>query len=208
VNKLLEIPKPKDKNHIIWEHVLTSCVGFVGTFVLMYFGPLFLASSGRHSYRRNGPNETIGSFYETMLENPEYMVLIASLVTIGINLFILRKNRKMKLIVGIIETNFDFQIERTNAYFAKVEKLSVPKERFSFRIERMVSSESDKKQELIFSDSQTRMEIGRIKPQHIFWEKQITQVRNVIQNLKQYREPDTQRRSGFNPVSFLFDVSR
>lgn len=208
MNKLLEIPKPKDKNHIIWEHVLTSCVGFVGTFVLIYFGPLFLASGGRHSSRRMEPNETIGSFYETMLENPEYMVLIASLVTIGINLFILRKNRKMKLIVGIIETDFDFQIERTNAYFAKVEKLSVPKESFSFRIERMVSSESDKKQELIFSDSQTRMEIGRIKPQHIFWEKQITQVRNVIQNLKQYREPDTQRRSGFNPVSFLFDVSR
>lgn len=208
MNKLLEIPKPKDKNHIIWEHVLTSCVGFVGTFALMYFGPLFWAASGRHSYRHKDTNEAIGSFYLTMLENTENMVLIASLVTIGINFFILRKNRKMKLIVGIIETDFDFQIERTNAYFAKVEKLNIPKERFSFRIERMVSSETDKKQELIFSDSQTRMEIGRIKPQHIFWEKQITQVRNVIQNLKQYREPDTQRRSGFNPVSFLFDVSR
>ena len=92
---LLEIKKPSSKSFIVWEHVLVSAVTFTGTFILLFFGPMFLNSRSRNHDSSNDPGISI---IEYLFNHPAVYFGLTVLAVIIANVYIFIKNQKFKIL--------------------------------------------------------------------------------------------------------------
>lgn len=185
MKKLLQIDKPKRNTFIIWDHVIKSAVAFVGTFALMFFGPMFLGGKRR----RSGDYENSLSYQLIVYinEHPEVHVGASILAVIVYNIYLVIKNSKSKYISSVSVSESEVILGRTNLYFSKFEEIIVPIQNFQFILEKKVNSSNEKKSIIIFKDINQSKEIGRILPDHFAWEEKLIQIKNMIAELKEFR---------------------
>ncbi len=184
MKQLLEIPRPLKNGFIIWEHTLKSVVAFVGTFAMLFFGPMMLGS--RH--RVNDVDDRLAvKFVLYILENPGVHIGLSVLAVLLTNVYLLRKNRKMRYVVGIALDEEIISFELTNLYYSKKSRIELPLSDFEFSIETKVSEINEKKRKIIFNNKMNQSNIGFIDPDHLFWSDHLIKIRNVIKELGEYR---------------------
>lgn len=198
MNVVLEILKPKSNSFILWEHLLKSAVAFVGTFAMLFFGPLMLGSRNRSG---NSENSLSYIIIEYFIEHPEVKIGISVLALVAMNIYVFVKNQKVNYIVKIASDANVINLTLTNMYFSKMKQIEIPLSDFEFYLESKVSDNTEKKQKLVFKRRSENNTIGEINPKHFFWADHLLQVRNVMHELKTYRVENinaTNRKSGIS----------
>lgn len=186
MKKLLEIPKPQSNSFIIWEHLIKSAVAFIGTFALLFFGPMML---GRRR-NVNGEDSLTFKLVQYIIEHPEIQVGISVLAVLFTNFYIIIKNKKIKYIIKIEQGEETIRMELTNLYYTKSQQIEISKSDFEFYFENSVTRDNEKRQTIVFNNKRDNKTIGEINTQHFFWSEYSLQLRKVIHELKEYRTPN------------------
>lgn len=184
MKQLLKIQKPSSNTFIIWEHILKSVVFFVGTFALLFFGPLMLGAKSRW---KNGENSFNMNIIEFLLTHPIVYFGASVIAVILCNLYIFVKNKKMKYVVGVKIDNDIIEICLTNLYFSQERKVELSLSDFELNIEQRETEFKEKNQTLIFKNSKTKDIIGKINPKQAIWEDKLIEVKSMLVELKQFR---------------------
>lgn len=182
MNTILNIKTPKNNSHIYWEHAIKSAVGFVGTFILLFFGPMFL--SGRRSYHGDSENNLTYIILTFLLEHTEVHIGASILVALIWNILIIRSNSKIHYVKRISYDEKHVQFELTNMYFKKTTAASIPIEDLEYELRTKNSDDGDKNTTLVFVNKKTKEIIGMIKPSHPNWSKQLREIRESLTELR------------------------
>jgi len=201
MNTILEIKKPSSKSFIVWEHVMISSVTFTGTFILLFFGPMFLSSKSRNHDSSNDPGISI---IEYLSNHPVVYFGLTVLAVIIANVYIIMKNQKTKYIVKIEQDDHIMRFELTNLYFTKFERKELEKNDFEFYFETKVSQDEDKQQRIIFRNKTANSTVGEIIPKHFIWNEQIIRVKNLLIELQAFKVKSRQRKTNVPGISTLF----
>jgi hypothetical protein len=198
----LKIAKPKDKSFILWEHLLKSAVFFVGTYALLFFAPLFLDAKTHDSNRSEGIGINIFFFLN---KHPEIQLGICLIAVIFINLYVIKKNSSIKYITQIEHDSATIYFQITNLYFTKNQNINIPLTEFEFYFEHTITGNNQKKQKIIFKNSVNNQTIGEINPDHFFWSNHKIQIRNMMEDLNEYRKPTMHTESKSNGIGSIFN---
>lgn len=185
---LLNISKPKGRSFIFWEHLLKSVVAFIGTFAMLFFGPMMLGSKSRGVDAEDRLSYTIIKF---IIEHPEIQIGLSVLAVVIINIYIIFKNHKIKHITHLAHDENHIQIELTNLYFSKTKKVEIPTANFEYSIEKLRTYNNEKRLKIIFRNKSKNTIIGEINPKHSFWSEHLIQLKGMIQELNAYRKEKT-----------------
>lgn len=200
MKKLLDIPKPQSNSFIIWEHLLKSAVAFIGTFALLFFGPMML---GR-STRVNGEDGLSFKIVQYLIEHPEIQVGLSILAILIANFYILIKNKKIKYIVKIEQDEKAIILHLTNLYYTKSRLIEISNSDFEFYFKNSVTQDNEKRQTIVFNKKRDNKTIGEINTKHFFWSEHRIQIMKVINELKPYRTPNRigkSRKLGINSLT-------
>ncbi len=200
MKKLLETPKPQSNSFIIWEHLLKSAVAFIGTFAMLFFGPMML---GR-SRSVNGEDSLTFKFVQYLIEHPEIQIGLSVLAVLITNFYIFIKNKKIKYIIKIEQDEKTIRIELTNLYYTKSKQTEIPKSDFEFYFKNSITQDNEKRQTIVFNNTRDNKIIGEINTKHFFWSEHSLQLRKVINELKEYRTPNKitkSRKLGLNSLT-------
>ncbi len=198
---LLEIKKPSSKSFIVWEHVLVSAVTFTGTFILLFFGPMFLSSRSRKHDSSNDPGISI---IEYLFNHPAVYFGLTVLAVIIANVYIFIKNQKTNYIVKIERDEQQIRFELTNLYFSKHQLQVLDLNNFEFYFESKVSQDDDKQQRIIFRNKTENLTIGEIIPKHFIWNEQILKLKAALSELQGFKGKSRERQSKVPGISWLF----
>lgn len=175
---LLNIPKPKNNNHIVWEHVMKTVVSFVGAYALLFFGPMLLG--GR---RGNGIGKDI-VFY--LVKHGEVHLLISLLICILYNAYTYIKNSKVNCVVGVQYESGHFDLKLTDRYFRKLHSIRIEAAKLKVEFEKNPDEEGRPKTKgILFRDLSTQRVIGKIVPSHLFWSESLLEVRSCLAEIRE-----------------------
>jgi hypothetical protein len=198
LKKILEIARPKRNNFIIWEHLIKSTVAFTGTFAMLFFGPLMAGSKGNDG---DTENSLVLQIILYVINHPEIPIGLSALAVVIANVYIVFKNQQIKYIVKIEYDESKIQLELTNLYYTKRQQIEIPTADFEFYFEDSITEDHEKLQKIVFRNTFENRSIGEINPKHFFWSEHLIQVKNVIQELKEYRKKSitaTKRQPGLS----------
>lgn len=157
---------------------------FVGTFALLFFGPMFL--DGRnHRSNEHGLGYYIVVF---LLEHPKVQIGICVLTSVVYNVYTVIVNRKVKYVVQVYVIEDLAEIHLTNLYYSKVKTIQIPLNDLSYKIESKVTDTNEKKQKLKFINQKTMETIGIIDTKHFFWSEKIREIRAMLAELKSLKD--------------------
>lgn len=182
---LLLIPHPGSYNFIIWEHALKTVVMFVGTFAMLFFGPMFLESRSHHEANENGLGYYIVVF---LIENPAVQIGISIFAALIYNIYTFVANRKIQYVVQIHVVGDLAEIHLTNLYYSKMKIVEMPVADLSYKIENKVTRENEKKQKLKFINRTTTEVIGTIDTKHFFWSEKLREIKAMLLELKSFQQ--------------------
>lgn len=186
---LLFIPRPESNGFIVWEHTLKTVVMFVGTFAMLFFGPMFL--EGR-SHRMSGENG-LGYYIVTFLiENPMVQIGLSAFAALIYNIYTILINRKVQYVIQVDVAEDVVEIHLTNLYYGKLKEIRLPLAEFSWKIENKVTGENEKKQKLKFMNRKTRETIGIIDTKHFFWSEKLRDIKAMLLALKSFQQQSTE----------------
>lgn len=188
MNKFLDITKPESNSFIIWEHLMKSAVAFIGTFAMLFFGPMMLGSSRGGN---NSENSLSYQLIEYFIKHPEVQIGLSLLAVVIMNGYIFYKNRKVKYIVKIEQDAPVIRLELTNLYFSRRTQVEILATDFEFTVENSVSENNEKRQKIIFRNKIDNKTIGEIDPKHFLWSEHLVQLKNMIRELDQFRSIST-----------------
>mgnify|MGYP003648720552 CR=1 FL=1 len=174
---LLTIPLPKDKSHIFWEHAMKTVFAIVGTFALMFFGPMFIAA-GSSKTRAN--DDLALNFVGFFLERPALQFSICFIVAIIYNILVYRKNKKANNIVGIKIHDQTVELEMNNLIFNHPTQITIPLNQLAINIVSKSNDFSGKTKTLGFIDTTNGKSIGCIKADHFIWNKHVKAIRSAL----------------------------
>ncbi len=205
MKQLLKIPLPGNATHIVWEHLLKSAVAFVGTFALLFFGPMLLTSKRHHRHSEFDPGLSLVKF---ILEHPIVHFGGSALVMIITNIILIRKNRRVDYVIGMETDEKEIRLHLTDLRCKRQKSLQLPIALLGCTIRTKITDD-DKKRTLIFSNTATKNPIGTILPDHIIWSEHTIQLRNMLKKLDQLGitiQKQSNTKNG--PVSALFKAPR
>jgi soluble cytochrome b562 len=156
---------------------------FVGTFAMLFFGPMLL--DGRN--HRSGENGLGYYIVVFLLEHPKVQIGISVLTAFGYNIYTFIVNRKIKYIVQVHITADLAEIHLTNLYYSKMKIVQVPLADLSYKIENKVTDNNEKKQKVKFFNQGTSEVVGIIDMKHFFWAENIRAIRTMLAELKSLR---------------------
>jgi len=185
MKKVLEISRPKSNSYIIWEHLMKSAVAFIGTFAMLFFGPMMAGSRSRGV---DAEDRLSFKIIQYLIEHPEVQIGLSVFAVVILNIYIIFKNQKIKYIVKIEYDDSVIQMELTNLYYSKKQQIEIPTKDFEFYIENSVTEDNEKRQKIVFRNTLENRTVGEINTKHFFWSDHMIQLRNVIQELEQYRK--------------------
>ncbi|WP_159038551.1 hypothetical protein [Brumimicrobium mesophilum] len=176
---IFDIPKPKNSSHIIWTHVTTSVITFVGTFALIIFGPMFLGAKTRLGNSKTSALNIIG----WMSENPEITYLICFMVAVIANIYIYWKNSKCKFVqkISIVENRVHFQL--IDLMFKKSVDYSIPINEFEIKLKSEKEGEQLKTKKISFYKLNQGKPFAEILTRHIIWEKHVLKMKTLLKAL-------------------------
>lgn len=177
---LLFIPKPESNSFIVWEHTLKTVVMFVGTFAMLFFGPMFLEGRS-HRSGENGLGYYIVTF---LIENPSIQIGLSVLAAFIYNVYTIIVNRKVQYVIQVDVTEEMAEIHLTNLYYSKVKVVRLPLTELSYMIDSKVTRENEKKQKIKFMNHKTLETIGIIDTKHFFWADKLREIKSMILELK------------------------
>jgi hypothetical protein len=195
---ILKINKPKSNSFIIWEHLLKSAVAFIGTFALLFWGPLFLGSKRRRN--EDGVGKDVFIYF---IEHPEVTIGLSFVAVLINNFYIYHKNRKTKYIVKIDHDESTVNMELTNLYYTTKQLVEISKKDFGFNIENSVSDSNEKRQKIVFKNISDNTILGEIDTKYFFWAEYMVQLKNVIVELGEYRNVNQSSRSSLSSINIL-----
>lgn len=176
---LLLIPRPESNGFIVWEHTLKTVVMFVGTFAMLFFGPMFLDARSRSS--ENGLGYYIVAF---LIEHPFVQIGLSILAALIYNIYTIVVNRKVQYVVQINVTEKMAEIHLTNLYYNKLKVIQVSLAELSYKIDNKVTGGNEKKQKIKFMNHSTLETIGVIDTKHFFWAEKLREIRAMLLVLK------------------------
>lgn len=94
-------------------------------------------------------------------------------------------------------------MELTNLYDSKKQQIEIPSNNFEFYIENSVIEDNEKIQKIIFRNTIENRIIGEIITKDFFWSEHMIQLKNVIQELEQYRKMNVTANNRKPGLSFL-----
>ncbi len=108
---LFNVNIPFSRTSLFWEHALKSAFGFIGTYVLILFGPTILA--GKH---KGILTEIAASGFDLAAEEPLTVVMLSTVATVFYNYFIWHKNAQFVRIekVALLEDKTLLEFTLTN----------------------------------------------------------------------------------------------
>lgn len=198
---ILFIPRPKSNGFIIWEHTLKTAVMFVGTFAMLFFGPMFLEGRSHRTSDENGLGYYIVTF---LLENPLVQIGLSILAALIYNVYTILVNKKVQYVVQMDITGDTAEIHLTNLYYSKLKVIQLPLDELSYRIDNKVTRENEKKQKIKFMNHRTRETIGIIDTKHFFWAEKLREIRAMLLSLKSLQVLKEQTSHYEEPGGFPF----
>jgi len=190
---LLNIPKPKDKSHIFWEHAIKTAVSFVGAYALLFWGPMLLdGKRGDHTLTKN--------FLFYLVKHPEVHILLSLAFCLGFNLYTYINNSKKKCIVGVEVDDVKYVLTITNLYFNKFTTAVVNRKELKLVFRKknnqqdgnsgsipsaIVSSELTRSSAVKFVNSGTGEIYGWIIPSRLFGSKDTLKVKTCLQRIRE-----------------------
>lgn len=180
---ILNIPPPKNKTFIVWEHAMKSAVAFIGTFAMLFFGPMLLEARSRDT-----STDSLGAqlvFY--LIDHPEVQFGLSILAVVICNVYLIWRNRKMKYIVGITKDDNVLELQLTNLYYSKTTPIQVDLTNVEIKLESKVSSSNEKKQRIFFRRKNDTAIIGEMDLRYLFWSENLPQLKFMLQELEAYR---------------------
>ena len=183
MKSILQIHKPENSSHIIWEHLIKSALAFSGTFALLFFGPLLLSAKSRRRPYRDEDTSLELDIISYLLEHPEVQIGLCILAVIIYNVYIISKNSKRKYAVSISQDGDNLSIGISNLYYKTVTEHRLPIKDLAYEIKTKTSDAGEKQSTLRFIDRSKNREIAIIKPSHILWSKQIRDIRDSLKKL-------------------------
>lgn len=163
---------------------------FVGTFAMLFFGPMFLEGRSHHGSNENGLGYYIIAF---LLKHPDVQIGISILAALIYNGYTFVVNRKVQYVVQIHLVKDSVEVHLTNLYYSKMQKVHVSLAEFSYKIENKISRENEKKQKITFINQVTGEVIGIIDTKHFFWAENLREIRSMMKELKPLRILDQRK---------------
>jgi hypothetical protein len=176
---LLSIPRPESNGFIVWEHTLKTAVMFVGVFVMLFFGPMFLDARNRSG--ENGPGYYIITF---LIENPLVQIGLSAFAALIYNIYTIFVNKKVQYVVRVDVIEDMAEIHLTNLYYSKLKVIQLPLADLSYVIDTKVTGDNEKRQKLKFNNHRTLETIGIIDTKHFFWADKLRDLKSMILALK------------------------
>ena len=167
-SNLLQIPPPKNKSHIIWEHAMKSVFAMAGTFALLFFIPLF--AGGKNSGRGRS-NDWAIDFIVYMAKHPAIQVGICVLVALAYNIYIFYTHKKRNYVVGLSSMDEKVALTLTNLYYQRTVTLVVPLKNLEYKVITKTSDIDGKTTNIHFVEKDSQNIVGVIKPGHVIWSK-------------------------------------
>lgn len=186
---LLFIPRPKSNSFIIWEHTLKTVVMFVGTFAMLFFGPMFLEGRSHHGSNENGLGYYIVAF---LIKHPDVQIGISILAALIYNAYTFVVNRKVQYVIKVDVTENIAEIHLTNLYYNKLKVVQLPLAELSFKIDNNVTRGNEKKQKLKFINQKTQETVGIIDTKHFFWSEKLREIKAMFLELKSFPQQSTE----------------
>lgn len=193
---LLHIPKPKDKSHIVWEHVIKTAVSFVGAYCLLFWGPMMLANRRSHS---ESDNEIAGY----MVSHPEVHISLSLVICLIFNIYTYLQNSRKKCIVGVEMDDSKYFLTITNLYFNKLTTAVVNRKELKLVFTEkndlqnsnsgsipsaIVSSELKRPSAVQFVNSGTGELYGWIIPSRLSGSKDVLNVKRCLQRIREIEQ--------------------
>jgi len=183
VISILKIEPPPNISHIVWEHAMKTVIAFIGTFSILFFGPLFLSASSRdQSYGKEGTTDWSINFLGYLIEHPEVQIGICAAVVLIYNGWIIFKNSKRNAVISIENLGSTLKFGLTNLYYRKVSFLEINIDAITLE-SHVKSLESDEWTELRFNNKKTGEIVGIIRPQHVLWTNKIKELNAALRML-------------------------
>lgn len=160
-------------------HVTTTVIAFVGTFVILIFGPMLSGAKTRHYNSNKSAIDLIG----WMSENTEITYLICFAVAIIANIYIYLKNRKCKYVqkISVSDNQAHFQI--IDLMFKKSVAYSIPINEFEIKIKYEKEGEQLKTKKISFYKLNQGKPFAEILTRHIIWEKHVLKMKTLLKTL-------------------------
>lgn len=184
---VLSISQPESNGFIVWEHTLKTVVMFVGTFAMLFFGPMFLEARNRSG--ENGLGYYIVTF---LIENPSVQIGLSVLAAMIYNVYTFWVNKKVQYVVRVDVAEDMVEIHLTNLYYGKLKVIRSPLAELSWKIENKVTGENEKKQKLRFINLKTMGTIGIIDTKHFFWSEKLREIKAMLLALKSFQQQSTE----------------
>lgn len=163
---------------------MKSAVAFIGTFAMLFFGPMMAGSRNRGMDAENSLSYKIIHY---LIEHPEVQIGLSVVAVVITNCYILIKNQTVKYIVKIEFDERAIRMELTNLYYTKRKQIEIPATHFEFYIENSVTGDNEKRQKIVFRNTVDQSIIGEINTKHFLWSEHLLQLKNVILELNEYR---------------------
>jgi hypothetical protein len=178
MDTLLEIESPKRNTHLLWEHALGSTVSFVGTYAVLFFGPMILTST------RN-TKETIGfKVFTYWIEHPYHQIFLSIIAVLVFNIYTIVKNSQRNIVVvKVMNDNENVILELTNYYFKKYETKTIPITDFDIKFEKKSTIFNNDVKRLIFWDTKNKEVVAKLDPDCWIYEGK---TKDLMQLLKKY----------------------
>lgn len=175
---------------IVAEHIISSIFVFVGSFSIMFFGPLFLGAKGHSRHARESTSEIV----EFMVIHPEVTITICTIITIIYNFRIYKRTSTKNHVFAITferskkELSLKLISLRSNEFIVRdinLENFDLTQKKNDslFRI----ASKS------IFQLRDKGKVVGIIDPENAIWVRYKKEIPQILSNLKwldNENEPD------------------
>ena len=180
MEQILNIPKPKNQQHIIWEHAMKSVFAALITFVILFLIPFILIGGKRSSEWEQEKGAAILKYLDL---HPVVIIGICLVVLLFINLRIHFRNRKKKYIFEITEFENEIEFGISNLFHKKIDLKRYQKSVIKVFI---ISSTTDlgKKSIVRFMNTEFSNPIGEIQIDHVLYHAANRKIITAIKRLE------------------------
>ena len=179
---ILNIPKPKKRMYLVWEHVMKTVFAMSGTFALLFFGPFLLGAKSSSRHRGDGTEELSLNIIGYFVTHPFAQLTICLVVALIVNIYIIYQNRKRKYVFTIELDENNYKIGLSNLFYRNTEVIEINKEALIIDIIQK-KVENDKWTKYKIKNAQTHEIIGEIDPRHVLWSDHKKELKSAFKNL-------------------------
>ena len=181
MEEILNIPKPKNIQHIFWEHAMKSVFAGIITYSIMFFVPIWMFGKKENSSYIQEKGELINRYLN---ENPLTILYLCLIIVLILNLYLHLQNNKKKYVFKIEVSDSKITFFNSNSYYKSLEEKTYKLDQVKLLL--ITSrSESGKKSTIRFFDKEFSRIIGDITLDHVLFHSSKKEALTALQKLHQ-----------------------